>query len=95
MRGFFRVNMRPSYVSHVQNVSPSPTRLSFDGKTRMFRRVFFNVFACFLGVCFWGLCRLLCLFGWFVMFRGVFSGFVVLTLPMWLVCSVPCCVLCV
>ena len=56
MRGFFRVNMQPSYVSHVQNVSPSPTRLSFDGKTRMFRRVFFNVFACFLGVCFWGCC---------------------------------------
>ena len=57
--------------------------------------LFFNVFACFLGACFWGLLCLFCLFGWFVVFWGVFSGFVVLTLPMWLVCSVPCCVLCV
>ena len=55
-RGFLRVNMRPSCVSHVQNVSPSPSRLTFDGKTRMFRCVFFNVFVCFLGVCFWGCC---------------------------------------
>ena len=54
--GFLRVNMRPSCVSHVQNVSPSPLRLTFDCKTRMFRRVFFNVFICFLGVCFWGCC---------------------------------------
>ena len=57
--------MRPSYVSRVQNVSPSGSGLTFDGKTRMFRRVFFIVFACFLGVCFWGLLCLLGLFGWF------------------------------
>ena len=37
-------------------MSPSEARLTSDGKTRMFRRVFFNVFVCFLGVCFWGCC---------------------------------------
>ena len=75
MPGFLRVNMQPSCVSHVQNVSPSGFGLTFDGKTRMFRRVFFNVFACFLGACFWGLLCLLCIFGWFVELCVVFCVF--------------------
>ena len=56
MRGFFRVNMQPSCLSRVQNVSPSGFGLTFDGKTRMFRRVFFIMFllvflGCVFGVC--------------------------------------------
>ena len=56
MAAYLRVNMQPSCVSRVQNVSPSGSGLSFDGKTRMFRRVFFCMFllvflGCVFGVC--------------------------------------------
>ena len=47
--------MQPSCVSHVQNVSPSPSRLTFDGKTRMFRHVFSTFLFVFLG-CVFGAC---------------------------------------
>ena len=56
VRGFLRVNMQPSCVSHVQNVTPSPLRLTFDGKTRMFRRVFFMFLLVFLGCVFGVFC---------------------------------------
>ena len=48
--------MRPSCVLRVQNVSPSGFGLSFDGKTHMFRRVFFMFLLVFLG-CLFGACR--------------------------------------
>ena len=59
VRGFFRVNMQPSCLSRVQNVSPSEARRTFAGKTHMFRRVVFS-----WGV-FLGLVVIFSLFGWF------------------------------
>ena len=89
MPGFLRVNMRPSCLSHVQNVSPSEARRIFAGKTNMFRFVFFNVFVCFLGVCFWGLLCLLCLFDWFVELCVVFFVFnLEYICCLWIFCSV-------
>ena len=59
VRGFLRVNMQPSCVSHVQNVNPSEARRVFAGKTHMFRCVFVMSLFVFLG-CVFGACCVYC-----------------------------------
>ena len=71
--GFLHVNMRPSCLSRVQNVSPSEARTIFPCKTQFVRVFLLCVFVCFLGVHCWGLS---CIFVGFLLSLLCFFVFV-------------------